>query len=281
MSSPTIPPTPFAPTEVFSRLTSIESLTPDFLKSNYLVGLNFVDECGKEYPDSWYNQKIASAISNFEHYTNLTLLPRDIEDELHDYYVKDYQHFAYLQLFHYPIIVTSSTPEVSAKYPTGQVVTTFPSEWVRVDAQHGQLQLVPTQGTLSQVILGQGGSYLPIIYQGMGYLPQLFHVKYRAGFEKGTIPQIFLDSIAKLATIELMASVADAILPAGITSQSLGIDGLSESRSFMQNGQLAPVFSGRISQYKKELFGDPSIGKQGLFDEIKSFYRGLNMFVTA
>jgi len=276
-----IPPAPFAPTRLYDRLGSIEDVTPKYLQDNYLTGLKFVDENGKEYPKTWYVQKIAVAISNFEHYTQLTMLPRLVESEMHDYYIKDYQHYAYIQLYHYPVIMTNELPTVSALYPTGQVITTFPREWVRCDNQHGQIQLIPTQGSLSQVILGQGGSYLPIIYQGLGYLPQLFHVNYKAGFEKGKVPMIFIDAVCKLACIELLSSVADAVLPAGITSHSLGIDGMSESKSYMQNGQFAPVFSGRVAQYKRELFGDTTLNKPGLFDEIKQFYRGVNMWVTA
>jgi len=274
-------PPPFGPTGVYKRFGSIEDLTPEFLKAKYLLGLKFVDENGNEYPDDWYEQKIAVAISNFEHYTNLTVIPHEVENETHDYYIRDYEQYAFVQLYQYPIIETRDTPLVKAVYPTGQFITEFPREWVRVEHQHGQIQLVPTQGSLSHVLLGQGGSYLPIIYQGLGYLPFLFAVSYTAGFAKGKVPQLFLDAIAKLACIELLSVIGDSVRPAGITSQSLSVDGLSESRGFQNSPEFAPIFSGRISQYKRELFGDPALGKKGLFDEIKGYYRGLNMWVTA
>lgn len=263
-----------------SRLASIEDLTPEYLRTNYLPGLQFVDELGQPYPDSWYEQKIAVAISNFELNTNLTVSPRVVENETHDYYILDYQMYAFIQLHHYPLILTNATPKMKAVYPTGQLVTEFPREWVRADVNHGQLQLVPTQGSLSQIILGQGGSYLPIIYQGLGYLPNLFWVDYTAGFGTGQLPYIFLDAMAKLACIELLSTIGDAILPAGVTSQSLSIDGMSESRGYQNTPNFAPVFSGRISQYKRELFGDPPMTK-GLFNEIKDYYRGINMMVVA
>jgi hypothetical protein len=276
-----VPPPEFVATSIYQRLVSIEDLTAKFLRENYLLGLKFVDELNREYPDSWYLQKIAVAISNFEHHSNLTLTPREITGEMHDYYIRDYEQYAYIQLFHYPVIVKNDTPVVKAIYPTGQLITTFPREWCRVTAVHGQIQLIPTQGTLSSVILGQGGSYLPIIYQGLGYLPQLFHVDYVAGFDKGQIPQVMLDAIAKLATIDILSIMGMTALPTGITSQSYSIDGMSQSRGFLQSPEFAPVFSGIISQYKRELFGDARLGTRGLFADLKSFYRGLNSFTTA
>ena len=122
---------------------------------------------------------------------------------------------------------------------------------------------------------------MPLVYQGLGYLPQLFHVDYTAGFSKGTLPQIFIDSIAKLTCIELMSVAGDTLHPAGVTNQSFSIDGLSESRGYQNSENTAGAFAGRINQYKKELFGDPQLGTRGLFDEIKLFYQGVNFWVSA
>lgn len=281
MTSLPVQPPLYGPTGAYRRFASIEDLTPQYLKDNYLVGLTFVDEHNKPYPDSWYTQKLNTALSVFEHMTQLTVTPTEIKGETHDYYVSDYQAFAFLQLYQYPVIQNQDSPVVSAIYPTGQTITTFPREWVRLDYLHGQIQLIPTQGTISQVILGQGGSYLPIIYQGLGYLPQLFNVDYTAGFDTGKVPQLFLDAISKLATIELLSSVGDSVRPTGVSSQSFGVDGVSESRSFVTSPEGVPIFAGRISQYRRELLGDPQYKSQGLLREIRDTYRGVNMIVTA
>jgi hypothetical protein len=276
-----IPPPAFDRTGVYARFGSIEDITPQFIRDNYLKGLVFVDDNGQPYGDDWYLQKVNVALSMFEHITQLTVTPRLVLGETHDYFVKDYQLYAFVQLFNYPLIVDQSYPLVKAIYPTGQLVTTFPREWVRADAQHGQIQLIPTQGTLSQVILGQGGSYLPIIYQGLGYLPQLFNVDYRAGFEKGTIPQIFIDAVAKLAVINIFSTIGESVYPTGVSSQSFGIDGMSQSRGYVKGGEFAPIFSGTINQYQRELLGDPRLGTPGLLHDIRNYYRGVNMTVTA
>ena len=278
----------------YSTTGKIEDLTSAVLKNVYLKGLGFVDELGAEYEDEWYEHFLNVAIDRFTEYTNVDVLPIDHAAELHDYYINDYQQYAYLQLYHYPVIkktldpphliegnTITQSPYVAAVYPTGQTVTVFPAEWVRVDIKHGNLQLVPTQGSLSQVILGQGGSYLPILYQGLGYLPQLFQVTYTSGFETGLVPKTVIDAIAKMATIDLLTVVGDTIRPTGITSQSYSIDGMSQSRGFQNSPEFAPVFSGRIAQLQRELYGDPRLGKDGSLDEIRNFHRGMNMWVMS
>lgn len=253
----------------------ITALTPEYVQSNYLTGLDFVDRDGNPYPSSWYVQHINNAIAAFERLTKIHVLRRTITDEAHDYFIEDYQLFTYIQLFEYPVI---SVEKVAAKYPTGQLVFEFPVEWVRLTKEHGQIQLVPTQGTLSQVILGRGGSYLPILYQGMGYLPQLFRVDYTSGFEDGKVPTDILDAICKLACISLLTVAGDTIFPPGVSNISAGIDGLSQGIGIVNNGQLPPVFAGRINSYRTELFGQPPV-MPGQLETIQRFYRGFMMRV--
>jgi hypothetical protein len=117
--------------------------------------------------------------------------------------------------------------------------------------------------------------------KGLGYLPQLFNVDYRAGFEKGTIPQIFIDAVAKLAVINIFSTIGESVYPTGVSSQSFGIDGMSQSRGYVKGGEFAPIFSGTINQYQRELLGDPRLGTPGLLHDIRNYYRGVNMTVTA
>lgn len=254
----------------------ITELTPEYIKKVYLMGLNFVDTAGIPYPDSWYLQLINNAIVVFERITKVHVVRRTITEEMHDYDSKDYQTFCFLQLFEYPV---KSVERVAAVYPTGQTVFEFPIEWVRLTKEHGQIQLVPTQGSLSSVILGQGGSYLPVLYSGMGYLPQLFRVNYTTGFDDGKIPWDIIDAIAKLAVIQMLTIVGDTVYPPGVTSVSVSTDGISQSMGLVNNGQLPPVFAGRIQSYRNELYGDPRIGMPGQLNLIAQHFRGIQMQV--
>jgi len=53
---------------------------------------------------------------------------------------------------------------------------------VRLTVEHSQFHLVPTSGSLAQVLLGGGNGYLPFIFSGLSYLPGLWEVDYVSGF---------------------------------------------------------------------------------------------------
>lgn len=259
-------------------VSNVSQITPGLIKDAYLTGLNFVDANKQPYPSSWYVTHINSAIAKFERHTQIHVLRRVIVDELHDYNANDYVNFCFFSLFNYPVI---SVERVAAMYPTGQLVFTFPVEWVRLNTVHGQVQLVPTQGSLSSVLLGRGGSYLPLIYAGMGYLPQLFHVDYTSGFAEGMVPLDIVDAICKLAVIQMLAVAGDTVFPPGVTNISAGIDGVSQGIGILNNGQLPPVFAGRISTYRAELYGRATGPEgEGVLDQLRSQYKGLNLRVA-
>lgn len=251
------------------------ALTAEYLKKNYLWNLDFVDNSGAPLPTSFYLNKLSLGAAILEREAKIRVIRRVITDERHDYRVDDYQLFAYLQLYEWPVL---SVEKVAVIYPTGQTVFEFPLEWVKLNKEHGQIQLVPTQGTLSQVILGRGGSYLPLIYQGVGYLPQLFHIDYTAGFANDKIPIDILDAICKLATIEILGIVGDTIFPPGLTSVSAGVDGLSQGVGILNNGQLPAVFAGRINMYRKDLYGERT-SVEGVLYRLRDAYKGLSLTV--
>jgi hypothetical protein len=257
----------------FSGLMAVEDVTAAYLQEDYLFGLELLDDTGNPYPDSFYEHAIIRAASKLETVCQIRLTPRTIIDEPHDYHVNDYQMFSFIKLWAAPVI---SVEQVRIVFPTSVEGVIFPKGWVKLDKNGGQIQLIPTAGTLSQVIMGQGGSYLPMIYHGgLSYLPQLFHIDYTSGFEEGKVPVMVISALCKLAVIDILTIVADVIYPPGMTSKSVGIDGLSESMGIMNNGQKPPVFTGRISQYEFELYGAPG-QNDGLLPQIKTAMHGLN-----
>lgn len=256
--------------------TSINVLTPEYIRANYITGLTFVDANGNLYPDSWYWTHIRAAVSTFERETQIAVLRRTITDEQHDYNASDYVRYAFVNLFMYPVVQVLA---VGAQYPTGQKIMDFPPEWFRIDELAGQIQLVPTAGTLSQVMIGQGGAYLPMIFSTISYMPKLWHVDYIAGFAEGKVPWDIIDTICKLASVNLLSVAAQDILPPGVTSVSVGTDGVSQSTGYMNNGQLPPVFTGLINMYRKDLYGGPGDTPPGQLKRIRDFYRGIQMIV--
>jgi hypothetical protein len=255
----------------------VANLNAALLKSRYLVGIqiNGVD-------DGFFDYWIENAINYVKDETGLSIRDEVINDEPHDYYASDFLQYSFLKLNRVPI---KSVLRIDAIYPTGNYLFTFPNDWLRVDRNGGQVQIVPSGGSLAQALLGQGGTYLPIIYRNLQYLPQLFHVYYTAGWEPGKVPNQLADAVCKKACIDVLAIIGDVIYGPGVVSRSVSVDGLSQSESFINNGQMGAIFTSRIVQYAKDLWGDPTNktggDQDGLIWSLKKMHRGLDLTVLS
>lgn len=249
----------------------LENLTVDYFKKKYLVGLeiNGVDT-------GFYQEYLDDAVEFVAHETGIAICDEVVNDEPHDYDARDWMQYSYLKLNRNPI---KFVQKVCAIYPTGNYLWTFPSEWLRVDRNGAQIQIVPSGGSLSQALLGQGGTYLPIIYRNLQYLPQLFHAWYTAGWQDGKVPRELIQAVCKKAAIDVLGVIGDIMYGPGVVSRSLSVDGLSQSTSFVNNGQGVALFQGRVAQYSRDLFGDPSArpDQPGLIQSLKYQYRGLGL----
>lgn len=262
-------------TSRFQSLFSLNDLTAKYLKENYLTGFTFTGSDNQELPPSFFEEKLANAIARLEDITHIDVLQREICGEKHDYITTDYLNYAFMQLYRVP---AQSVSEVRAVYPTGQTIQVFPQEWVRLYVEHSQFHLVPTSGSLAQVLLGGGNGYLPFIFAGLSYLPQLWEVDYVSGFATDAIPRDIVSAICKLASIEVLQIMSDLLGPLGIASSSLGIDGMSQSIS-----RQLPAFKARIDAYKVDLgIPGPGLGvdpkyNTGEIGQIRRTYLGIVM----
>ena len=253
---------------------ALSTLTPNWLKKNYLTGLKICDADGQEYSNDFYETHMMNAVRRIEGITNVSILENTIVGEEHDYRVGDYMIYSCLQVFKTPV---RSVSRISAVYPLGQVIQEFPPEWIRLEALHGQIHLVPSRGSLAQIILGQGGAFLPLIYGGLSYLPALWAIDYIAGMDPEDLPRDVVEAIAKLAAIDILTIASNLIRPIGVTSESVSIDGLSQSQSYQ-----VPALIQHIGRYTEDLWG-PN-GKQqdmkttsGLLRQIHDQFFGFNL----
>lgn len=249
---------------------ALADLTAQYLKDNYLTGLKLLIANDQELSDEWYETKLGEAIAKVEELTNVDILQRRIRGEKHDYHAHDYVQYGFLQLFRLPCL---SVQEVRAEYPTGNSIQVFPSEWVRLEKAHAQVNLVPTAGSLSQVLIGQGAGYLPLIYAQVSKLPSLWSIDYMSGFDEEHIPLMLIETVCKVAVVEIFTIMSDTIYPIGVGSQSLSIDGMSQSRSFQM-----PAFKARVDQYRQDIgyAGSPT-QRTGLLSQIRNNYLGVNL----
>jgi len=243
-------------------------LTVAELKQRYFFGVNITDDAGNPLSDAVFLHYILSAIRWFEHELDIPILPTTFLAEAHDYHRSDYQSFNFIQLDNYPLI---SVERFLVQYPSGQTVIVFPQEWLRLHKDHGQVHIVPTAGTLSEILVGQGGSFLPAIYNGLDYLPQLFHLDYTAGFEEGRVPRNIVDLIGMFASLGPFNIFGDLIAGAGIATISLSMDGLSQSIGTTSSATNAG-YGARIIQYLKQIREQLPL--------LRRYYKGVRMAVA-
>jgi hypothetical protein len=238
-------------------------LTVEELKQIYLFGLDLTDDAGNQLPDATYQFYILSAIEWLEHNLDIKVLPTTVIAESHDYYRGDYAAFNIAQLDNYPVI---SLDEWRVQYPSGQTVIVYPAEWIRLDQTHGIVRVVPTAGTLSEIVIGQGGSFLPAVFNGMSHLPDLFQFDYTCGFEN--LPTNLKNMIGMVASFGPLNIFGDLIVGAGIASTSLSIDGLSQSINSTSSATNSG-YGARIGQYEKRIKED--------LPNLRKFYKGIRM----
>ncbi len=242
-------------------------LTVEQLKARYFFGTDLTDSDGNVLADSVFEHYILSAIRWFEHQLDIPILPTSFL-ERHDYYRSDFQSFNFIQLDNYPVICID---EFRVQYPSGQNVIIFPNEWLRLNNVEGQVQIVPTAGTLSEILVGAGGSFLPAIYNGLAYLPGLFELTYEAGFEAGKVPRNLIDIIGKFAALGPFNIFGDLIAGAGIATVSLSMDGLSQNIGTTSSATNSG-YGSRIIQYAKEIKEQIPL--------LRRYYKGLRSVVA-
>jgi hypothetical protein len=236
------------------------------LKTYYLFGLDLTNDLGEEYPDSLFAFWIRNAVDWLERKLDIPILPVTIDEERHDYYRDDYDKYIYIQLNRYPLI---SVEEVKMVLPGEQVVQTFDQNWLHPERHSGQLQLVPGTGTAGSILLGASGAWLPLIYGNNRFIPDVFRVKYTAGFGRpppsgcstsisysdpqlDKVPAIIGELVGKVAAFGPLNIAGDLLGGAGIASQSISIDGLSQNFNTTSSATSAG-YGARLIQYNKEI----------------------------
>ena len=150
----------------------------ELLKTDYLFGVPLTDGNGNRYPDRSIQRWIDKACAWLEYELDVTLRATVVSED-HDYHADDYQAFCYINLYQFPVL---SVDAMYASYG-GQKIMDFPRDWLRLYKESGQLQLVPTVGSLSAILLQQGsGILLPLITGALTSMPHLFQVSYTIGF---------------------------------------------------------------------------------------------------
>lgn len=273
---------------------------PSEITSRIIFGISLEDQSGNAFSDDLLQSYLNSAISWAEHKLNICILPRPLHEE-HDYFVNDYMNWGFLKTWKKPIL---SVDNLSMWYGTEKMFD-VPSNWLKVDALSGQIQMFPNQGSAGgMIITATGGLITPLITGNIGFAPKLWRLSYTAGmtapddpnagtgneapttdtttaqpFSAGMNSYIYgqtdihpdlVEMIYKKAAIGILGVWGDLIIGAGIASEDLGVDGLHQSVDTTQSA----MFSGaaaRIKQLQEDI--------DSYLPELRSYYGGIDMTV--
>ena len=219
------------------------------VKTIYLWGIDLTDDDGNPIPDSAYRHYIRSAVSWVEAKLDIKLTPTVIDEEAHDFFRQDYYKYLWIKLDEVPII---SVEQIRLVLPTETEVIVFQDDWIRVNQPAGQITIIPGNGQLAIIALGQTGAWLPMIYNWADFIPDVFRIQYTAGFPKGGVPAVLKDLVGKMASFGPLNIAGDLLGGAGIASQSISLDGLSQSFNTTSSSTNAG-YGARLLQYTKEI----------------------------
>lgn len=259
-------------------------LTVDNLKNWFMFGLDLTDDDGYPFPTSMLEFAIRAAVDSIEKVLNIRIKPTQIIGERQDYYRQDYLDFAFIQLNEYPIF---DVTRVALRYPTAGSDITFPAEWYNLNKAHGHVHLIPTSGSLSNILIGRGGDYLTFVWKGWDWMPNLWVIDYMAGFVPANytyvsaqaasqsalqigVPNDLIGIIGKMACFYPLNIAGDLVGGIAIASKSIGIDGLSQSINTTSSPENAG-YSARLRQYERELKIE--------IPRLMAYYKGLRMAV--
>lgn len=259
------------PTVVFN--TSYEKnsnlvITPKDLKDTFLFGVNFPSQDGLEISDEMYIQFIEAAQKDVENHLDLKLKKQLYTENKHFSY-SDWIRWGYIKCNYQVVCPVSLEGFLNS---TKQI--TYPADWLMSKSTsdghyHRNVYMVPAGSNT--------GHAEAVVFTGLipqlnlvanAHIPYYWTIKYITGFD--VIPQDILNVIGMLASINILHIAGDLVLGAGISSYSLGIDGLSQSVSSTASSS-SGAYGARITGYTKEL----EVKLQKLRDIYKGFSFGV------
>ena len=229
-------------------------ITPELLKSRHLLGVSMA--CAKDpltgkatiITDDILRDIIDGAVAQAESELKIDIFPVR-RKEKHPFDLNLYSSFGYFQLTHRPC---TSMDKLSVT-PSNQLdVYVVPNEWVEgAYLARGQVNIVPltvafVQGTYIPQQSSGGAAYLQIL-GNKPWIPAWWQIEYTSGFPGGMLPRILNEYIGSRAAAEVLSQLALSFARAN--SQSLGIDGLSQSVSTPG----PQIFKGRIEELEEKI----------------------------
>lgn len=249
-------------------------MSPEELLANYFYGIQLKSSDGTSLSMETIRFHIQAAQSEVEKYLEIFLNLRFIDQTI-DYYRDDYFNSLPIMKTKYPVkealsLVGFLNGIEQIKYPRQWLNTKKDSEGHYFKKIHiipvGALMGASNNWQSTAILLSGITAYIGMT--AMTDIPNYFQVQYTTGFDNDHMPMDVVDLIGKYAAIRIFAIVGELVLGGGgISSISLGIDGLSQSLSSSKSAS-SSAYSARITQYSKEI--------EEYLKKLKNFYKSFN-----
>lgn len=221
----------------------------------FLYGIKIQGGEGSNFSDESMRFYLVAAQREIENYYNLKFI-KQLADQTITYYRTDYwQTFPILQT-NYPVREPLSMIGMLNKME--QIV--YPQGWLfcEYDTLMGQgkrrISVVPTGSSTrgnAEIILT--GITSQVGMQRFNMIPDYWRIQYITGWDIDQMPMDLINIVGMVASFGPLGIAGDLILgSAGIASQSLSIDGLSQSISTTASATNAG-YGARLIQYEKQI----------------------------
>jgi hypothetical protein len=250
-----------------------------WLRSNFLQGISLEDSKGKPYPDSNLDAALKAVKSEWTRNYGLLWEPTRVilgevpsgripaEPELtinshgpdYDYTMWHGDKWAIMKVPFRPIKQLHYVA-VSLGGTNQPAMMEFKEEWWRLDGRRNFLRLSPG---FKNIAVSNLASIPLALLGGTRSVPQSWRIAYTAGFgdPQAEAPDLAW-ALGQAATIKVLPILASLLDRGGATSsQSVSVDGLSQSRSFPVSAQ-----SHRYSPYQSSLQADVDKFLESYFD---------------
>lgn len=233
--------------------------TPYYIRNKQLFGIPPYDMDGRLLGDTAFQNAIEAAILRVENELGITLRRRlcpgvpgtlnplnlpTLDEPGYDYDPARFRNYSYIRLRHKPVMAVES---VELWIGTRRVMK-MPPEWIMLNKKIGDIQVLP--GALAGLSIGAAGAALPLlrINTGGAPIPHLWRVSYEAGMPADA--SIF-EVVSWIAASQLLIVIASAV-DAGIASQSVSVDGISESVSTTASAENS-LYGANITELGKRI----------------------------
>lgn len=247
----------------------LDIITVQEVKDFYLFGVNLTDDTGKPYPPELYKHYIRAAVYTTERELGITLRSQVITSEAHDLIPADWADYMWVTTKNRPV---ASVEAVRLVLPPNSQVQEFTTTSLMLDSHTGVINIVPPSLDAGSLALFSGFGFMPWMRALSRRIPHAIQIDYTTGFLAAEgVPADIKHVVGMYAAIGPLNIAGDLIAGAGIASQSLSIDGLSQAISTTSSATNSG-YGARILEYLKEI--------KGMTPKMRAAYRGVGLVVA-